>query len=248
MEQDNHTRAEMAVVLKYLRWHLTSLQLMGIRDWPMALQQEAAVGAGEREACPECSDALPLLEDIREDLGECTRCGLHRSRTKLVFGEGSPRARLVFVGEGPGFDEDRQGRPFVGRAGKLLDNMIRALGLRREEVYICNVVKCRPPSNRTPQADEIQVCSPFLVRQLEAIAPQAICALGACAAQTLLATTKAISGLRGKRLMWRGTALVCTFHPAYLLRNSSQKAASWQDLLVVQEILAEQRKGNSHEP
>lgn len=242
MKSEAHARADMALVLKHLRWHLTGLQLAGIRDCPMKPGQEPAGGAVESEAGDERRDALPLLEKIREDLGECTRCPLHRSRSKLVFGEGAPRARLVFVGEGPGFDEDRQGRPFVGRAGKLLENMIRALGLRREEVYICNVVKCRPPGNRTPEADEIRICSPFLVRQLEAIAPQAICALGACASQTLLGTTKAISGLRGQRLTWRGIALVCTFHPAYLLRNPSQKASSWQDLLVLQEILEERKE------
>lgn len=242
MESDGHARADMALVLKHLRWHLTGLQLAGIRDYPLKPAQETAGVAVESEACHEHGDALPLLEKVREDLGECARCALHRSRSHLVFGEGAPRARLVFVGEGPGFDEDRQGRPFVGRAGKLLDNMLRALGLRREEVYICNVVKCRPPGNRTPEADEIRICSPFLFRQLEAIAPQAVCALGACAAQTLLGTTKAISGLRGKRLTWRGTALVCTFHPAYLLRNPSQKASSWQDLLVLQGTLEERKE------
>jgi uracil-DNA glycosylase len=247
MKPHNRARTEMAAILRDLKWHLTSLHLMGIGDWPMKLRQEEAIGTVESAAAPEHAKALPLLSDLREDLGECTRCGLHQSRTKLVFGEGPPRARLVFVGEGPGFDEDRQGRPFVGRAGKLLDNMIRAMGLRREEVYICNVVKCRPPGNRNPLADEIQTCSPFLFRQLEAIAPQAICALGACAAQTLLATTQAISGLRGKTLTWRGTALVCTFHPAYLLRNPAQKASSWQDLLVLQGILEGHKEGNNNE-
>lgn len=247
MASGHNAATELAAVVKGLKWHLTGLQLMGIRDWSVRRQQEETVQAAQRETAAGREQAVRLLKDISEDLDECTRCRLHLSRTKIVFGEGCPHARLVFVGEGPGFDEDRQGRPFVGRAGKLLDNMLRALGLRREEVYICNVVKCRPPSNRTPQTDEIQICSPFLFRQLEAIAPQAICALGACAAQTLLGTTKAISGLRGKRLMWRGTALVCTYHPAYLLRNPSQKAASWQDLLVIQGILEEQKEGNSNE-
>jgi DNA polymerase len=185
-----------------------------------------------------------VLTDIREEIGECTRCRLHSSRTRIVFGEGSPQARLVFVGEGPGFDEDQQGRPFVGRAGKLLDKMIQALGLVREEVYIANVVKCRPPNNRTPQDDEIATCSPFLARQLEAIAPQVICALGACAAQTLLAAAKSISSLRNKKLLWRGIPLVCTFHPAYLLRNPSQKSSTWQDLLMAHEILTGTQEGN----
>jgi uracil-DNA glycosylase len=244
MESEHNAGAEIAAILKCLKWHLTGLHLMGIRDWPMKPRQEEPIHCLQSEAAPEQGNAEQVLMDIREHLGECTRCGLHRNRTQIVFGEGSPRARLVFVGEGPGFDEDRQGRPFVGRAGKLLDNMIKALGFRREEIYICNVVKCRPPSNRTPLPDEIQTCSPFLFRQLEALAPHAICALGACAAQTLLATTKAISGLRGKRLVWRGMPLVCTFHPAYLLRNPSQKASTWQDLLVVREILEGHKEGD----
>jgi uracil-DNA glycosylase len=244
MESELNAGADFAAILKCLKWHLTGLHLMGIRDWPMKPSGEETIHCLQSEAPPEQGNAEQLLLDIREHLGECTRCGLHPSRTKIVFGEGSPRARLVFVGEGPGFDEDRQGRPFVGRAGKLLDNMIKALGFRREEVYICNVVKCRPPNNRTPLPVEIQTCSPFLFRQIEALAPQAICALGACAAQTLLATTKAISGLRGKQLTWRGTPLVCTFHPAYLLRNPSQKAATWQDLLIVRETLEGQKGEN----
>ncbi len=178
-----------------------------------------------------------VLDDIKEDIGDCTRCRLHLSRTRVVFGEGAPRSRLVFVGEGPGFEEDQQGRPFVGRAGKLLDKMIKALGFSRGDVYIANVVKCRPPDNRTPLQDEMQVCSQFLFRQLETIAPEVICALGSCAAQALLAAVKPISALRGKRHSWRGRSLVCTYHPAYLLRNPSQKASSWQDLLVVRRIL-----------
>jgi DNA polymerase len=141
------------------------------------------------------------------------------------------------VGEGPGFDEDRLGRPFVGRAGKLLDKMIRSIGLEREQVYICNVVKCRPPDNRTPEADEIETCSPFLLQQLAALQPRVICALGACATQTLLATSSAVSRLRGKVHIWRGIPLIVTFHPAYLLRNPSQKSGTWQDLLLVHRIL-----------
>ena len=237
----------MAAVLKTLRWSLTSLQLAGISDWPVTQEQEAATTTTETEVRSDRGDASWRLLEIRQELGDCRRCGLHRGRSSLVFGEGAAQARLVFVGEGPGLDEDRQGRPFVGRAGKLLDNMIRALGLQREEVYICNVVKCRPPGNRTPESGEIQTCSPFLFRQLETIAPRVICALGACAAQTLLATTKAISSLRGRPLSWHGTALVCTFHPAYLLRNPAQKASSWQDLLVIQRILHAEKEVYDHE-
>lgn len=247
MEPNDRAGAQMAAVLKTLRWSLTSLQLAGISDWPVTQEQEAATTTTETEVRSDRGDASWRLLEIRQELGDCRRCGLHRGRSSLVFGEGAAQARLVFVGEGPGLDEDRQGRPFVGRAGKLLDNMIRALGLQREEVYICNVVKCRPPGNRVPEPGEIQTCSPFLFRQLETIAPRVICALGACAAQTLLATTKAISSLRGRPLSWRGTALVCTFHPAYLLRNPAQKASSWQDLLVIQRILHDDKEVYDHE-
>jgi len=196
------------------------------------------------EPLPAAPGAERLLLDIREELGDCKRCRLHSGRKHLVFGDGSPRAPLVFVGEGPGFDEDQQGRPFVGRAGKLLDKMIIAMGFLREEVYICNVVKCRPPENRTPNLDEIEVCSPFLLQQLSAIHPWAICALGACAAQTLLGTSKPISQLRAKIHTWRGIPMVCTYHPAYLLRAPTQKAAVWRDLLLIHDLLrAEGRKG-----
>src|SRR5579864_4785724 len=146
----------------------------------------------------EAAERVPgeTLDDIRSDLGECTRCRLHKARTKLVFGVGNPKAELVFVGEGPGHDEDIQGEPFVGRAGKLLTQMIEAMSLRREDVYICNVVKCRPPENRLPERDEIETCSPFLMRQIAVIGPKVICALGSCSAQTLLQTTQGISRFR----------------------------------------------------
>jgi uracil-DNA glycosylase family 4 len=177
------------------------------------------------------------LAQIRDELGECRRCRLHEGRSNLVFGEGPHSPSLVFVGEGPGFDEDRLGRPFVGRAGKLLDKMISAIGLNRGQVYICNVVKCRPPGNRTPNPDEIAVCSPFLMRQLEALNPKAICALGACAAHTLLGADSPISQLRGKVHRWHGIPLVCTYHPAYLLRSPAQKAATWKDLREILRIV-----------
>ncbi len=182
-----------------------------------------------------------LLEEIRSDLGDCRRCPLHRGRTHIVFGEGEPAARLVFVGEGPGADEDQQGRPFVGQAGQLLNKMIQAMGLRRQEVYICNVVKCRPPGNRVPLAEEIHQCAPFLIRQLEAIRPQVICTLGACASQTLLGSTAFISDLRRKIHLWRGIPLIATYHPAYLLRNGSKKADTWKDLQDVMELLSTER-------
>jgi uracil-DNA glycosylase len=177
------------------------------------------------------------LERIRQDLGECTRCRLHKGRTHIVFGVGSAKAQLVFVGEGPGHDEDVQGEPFVGRAGKLLTQMIEAMGLRREDVYICNVVKCRPPENRLPEKDEIATCSPFLIRQLAAIQPKVICCLGACAAQTLLATNQGISRFRGEWFDYLGAKLLATYHPAYLLRNPNAKGEVWKDLQKVMAVL-----------
>ena len=173
------------------------------------------------------------LERIRADIGDCTRCRLHKARTNIVFGVGNPKAELVFVGEGPGHDEDIQGIPFVGRAGKLLTQMIEAMGLQRNEVYICNVVKCRPPENRLPEKDEIATCSPFLMRQLGVIAPKVIVCLGACAAQTLLATNAGISKFRGQWFDFHGSKLIATYHPAYLLRNPPAKGEVWNDLKKV---------------
>ncbi len=170
---------------------------------------------------------------IRDDIGDCTRCKLHKGRNKIVFADGNPKAKLVFVGEGPGRDEDMQGLPFVGRAGKLLTSMIEAMGLQRQDVYICNVVKCRPPENRLPEPDEIKTCSPFLLRQLEVVDPKVIVALGACAAQTLLQTTRGISHFRGQWQEFRGRKLMATYHPAYLLRNPPAKADVWKDLQMV---------------
>jgi len=176
------------------------------------------------------------LLKIREDLGECTRCKLHKGRNKIVFGDGNPKAELVFVGEGPGADEDAQGLPFVGRAGKLLTQMIEAMGLQRKDVYICNVVKCRPPENRAPEPDEVAACSPFLIRQIDSIHPKVIVCLGATAAKTILNTTRGISQFRGEWLDWRGHKLMATYHPAYLLRNPPAKADVWKDL---QKVMAE---------
>jgi uracil-DNA glycosylase len=178
-------------------------------------------------------ETLPVIQD---DLGECTRCRLHKTRNKIVFGDGNPKAELVFVGEGPGADEDAQGLPFVGRAGKLLTQMIQAMGLQRSDVYICNVVKCRPPQNRQPEKDEVAQCSPFLLRQIDAIAPKVIVCLGATAAKLLLETDQGISQFRGQWLDFRGCKLMATYHPAYLLRNPAAKGDVWKDL---QKVMAE---------
>ncbi|HXC32033.1 MAG TPA: uracil-DNA glycosylase [Verrucomicrobiae bacterium] len=177
------------------------------------------------------------LERIRQDLGDCTRCRLHKQRHNIVFGQGNARAELVFVGEGPGHDEDMQGLAFVGRAGKLLTQMIEAMGLTRESVYICNVVKCRPPENRKPEDDEMATCSPFLFRQLDVIKPKAVVCLGATAAQALLKTKDSISRFRGVWFDYRGSKLLATYHPAYLLRNPNAKPDVWKDLQKVMALL-----------
>jgi len=195
-------------------------------------------------------DPVAALKFIREDLGDCTRCKLHKQgRKQIVFGVGNPCAELMFVGEGPGADEDAQGEPFVGRAGQLLNNMIKAMGLRREDVYIANVVKCRPPGNRTPERDECETCSPFLMRQIAVIKPKVVVALGAVSAKNLLAINAPMSELRGRWYdfkpagvrssdpSWPGARLAVTYHPAFLLRDPRQKGEAWKDLQMVMKYL-----------
>ncbi|HLL55218.1 MAG TPA: uracil-DNA glycosylase, partial [Myxococcaceae bacterium] len=184
------------------------------------------------------------LDEVRRELGDCQRCKLCKTRKNLVFGVGNPRAELVFVGEGPGEQEDLQGIPFVGPAGELLTKMIEAMGFSRDDVYICNVVKCRPPGNRNPEPDEIESCEPFLKAQLASIQPKVIVALGKFAAQTLLRDTTAISRMRGHWREYSGIKLMPTFHPAYLLRTPGDKKLVWQDLQQVMKLLGkEPRKG-----
>jgi len=217
-----------------------------VETWPAPPRLDvfpAASGPSLFEAMNRIPD--DTLLKIQTDLGDCTRCKLHRGRTKLVFGDGNPKADLVFVGEGPGRDEDQQGLPFVGRAGKLLTQMIEAMGLQRKDVYICNVVKCRPPENRTPEKVEVETCSPFLLRQLDAISPKVIVCLGSVAAQTLLETNRGISHFRGEWLEFRGRKLMATYHPAYLLRNPSAKGEVWKDLQKVMAVLGLQGKKGS---
>ncbi len=182
--------------------------------------------------------ARESLEAVKNDLGDCRRCRLSKTRTKIVFGSGNPHARLIFVGEGPGRDEDLQGKPFVGAAGKLLTKIIHAMGLTRDQVYICNIIKCRPPGNRNPHPDEISECAPFLNRQILAIEPDLICALGTFSAQTLLATREYISRLRGRFHDYRGIRLLPTYHPAYLLRNPAKKRDVWEDMQKLMACLA----------
>ncbi|HEX4020893.1 MAG TPA: uracil-DNA glycosylase [Acidobacteriaceae bacterium] len=177
------------------------------------------------------------LVDIRDDLGDCTRCPLCETRNKIVFGDGDPNAALMFVGEGPGADEDAQGLPFVGRGGQLLNNMISAMGLRRDQVYIANIVKCRPPQNRVPEPIEANTCTPFLFRQIEAVQPRMLVALGATAATYLLGVKTSLSSLRGRIHDCHGAKLIVTYHPAYLLRDPRQKGEAWKDLQLAMQFL-----------
>jgi DNA polymerase len=199
-----------------------------------AVSEELPVSIPESAA----ADPATALRMIREDIGDCTRCVLHKQgRKQIVFGVGNPNAELMFIGEAPGADEDIQGEPFVGRAGQLLTNMIKAMGVQREDVYIANIIKCRPPNNRTPERDECETCSPFLMRQIAAIKPKVIVALGAVAARTLLAINAPMSELRGQWYDFRGTKLAVTYHPAFLLRDPRQKKEAWKDLQMVMKEL-----------
>jgi uracil-DNA glycosylase len=226
---------EVTEILGQLRGHLERAAARGV------LRVPAAPAAPATATAP--AVALPVvpaeLEEVRADLGDCNRCKLHRTRQHIVFGVGSPQAALAFVGEAPGADEDAQGEPFVGAAGQLLTKMINAMGWRREEVYIMNILKCRPPGNRNPEADEIAECEPFLIRQLAAIRPQMIVALGKFAAQCLLRKSDTpIGALRGKFHAYQGIPVMPTYHPAYLLRTPSAKRQVWDDLqLVMGELL-----------
>jgi len=221
--------------------HLRFFQELGV----------AGVGRHERisrsDAAPEVVDIAPVtfsrspedaLASIRHDIGDCTRCKLHTlGRRQIVFGVGNPSADLMFVGEAPGADEDIQGIPFVGRAGQLLTKIIEAIGLRREDVYIANVIKCRPPENRNPEPDEVETCEPFLFRQIDSIQPKVIVALGTFAAKALLKTQDSISRMRGRVYDYRGAKLIPTFHPAFLLRSPDRKRDVWEDMKKVRALL-----------
>lgn len=231
--------------------HLTLFREMGVegvsRDpvWRTrpgaASEPDASSGPGQVEPRLTPGESPPArdLAAVQEELGPCTRCALHRTRTHLVFGVGNPRADLMFVGEAPGRDEDRQGVPFVGRAGQLLTRIIEAIDLRRDDVYIANVIKCRPPNNRNPAPDEVATCEPFLFGQIDAIRPTVIVALGTFAIRTLLRTDEPISRLRGRVFDYRGARLVPTFHPAYLLRSPDKKRDVWEDMKRVRAMLRE---------
>jgi DNA polymerase len=206
-------------------------QILSQEDQPISPRKQSFSSPEIADAVPE-ADRAAALQLIRDELGDCTRCPLHSGRNKLVFGDGSASARLMFIGEGPGADEDAQGLPFVGRAGQLLNNMIAAMGLKREEVYIANVVKCRPPGNRVPEPEEGATCSPFLFSQIDVVRPEVLVALGATAATYLLGHRQPLAGLRGRVHSVRGTKLIVTYHPAYLLRDPRQKKEAWADLQI----------------
>ena len=214
-------RDELREIVGGVRQHAELLRRMGVWSLPGRPKQEIL--------------DVPVrgLAVVREDLGECTRCKLSGTRTKIVFGVGAEETALMFVGEAPGAEEDRRGEPFVGAAGQLLDKMIAAMGWSRESVYIANVLKCRPPGNRDPQPDEVAQCFPFLVRQIEAVKPLIIVALGKPATHSLLSTTAPISALRGRFHEFRGVKVMPTFHPAFLLRDPTRKRDAWSDLKQV---------------
>jgi len=210
-----------------LKSYLEYLKGMGINSLP----------ASETKADEPGQSNVITLEEVRKELGDCKRCKLHRTRRTIVFGEGNEKATLMFIGEGPGYDEDVQGKPFVGRAGQLLTKIIESINLSREEVYIANIIKCRPPQNRNPEPDEIQSCNPFLTKQISAIQPKIICALGTFSAQTLLKTDAKISALRGKFYDLEGIKVIPTYHPAFLLRNPEKKREVWEDMKKIAEWL-----------
>jgi len=236
-----------------LKSYLEYLKGLGITELPLfsngnekIYQSDVSNGAGAIHESPlpyrmaNLSPSEPeRLEEIRNELGDCRRCKLHRTRRTIVFGEGNKKARLMLIGEGPGNDEDVQGRPFVGKAGQLLTKILQAIEIEREEVYIANIIKCRPPQNRNPEPDEIENCYPFLLKQIQAIRPWIICALGTFSAQTLLKTDVKITALRGKVYDFSGIQLFPTYHPAYLLRNPEKKREVWEDMKQIAKALAE---------
>jgi DNA polymerase len=214
-------------LISNLKTYLEYLKGMGIVSLPASGMKADEPG----------QSIMITLEDVRKELGDCKRCKLHRGRKTIVFGEGNERATLMLIGEGPGYDEDVQGRPFVGKAGQLLTKILQSINLPREEVYIANIIKCRPPQNRNPEPDEIQSCSPFLMKQIEAIQPKIICALGTFSAQTLLKTETKITALRGKLFDLEGIKVIPTYHPAFLLRNPERKREVWEDMKKIVELI-----------
>jgi uracil-DNA glycosylase len=245
--------AELATLVNSLRRHLQRQQRRGVRFvarpeiatmTPAAVENKKPVdNSGQRKSGQPDKGKVTSLEELRENIGDCRRCKLHSGRTHVVFGIGNPNAKLMFVGEGPGRDEDLNGEPFVGRAGQLLTDIItKGMGLSREDVYIANVVKCRPPQSRNPEPDEVASCEPFLKKQIELIRPEIIVALGKFAVQTLLQSKVPITRLRGNWHTYMGIKLMPTFHPAYLLRNPGDKKLVWED---IKKVIKEMQSENS---
>lgn len=245
---------------KQIAAHVDYYRELGIYDFyrqqvsqPSQPEEPTPVTASGRSsdlfdsALPVIQDKSAALKSIREDIGDCTRCRLHKQRKNIVFGVGNVNADIMFVGEGPGADEDERGEPFVGRAGQLLNNMISAMGIKRSDVYIANVVKCRPPGNRTPERDECDTCGPFLLRQIEVIRPKVIVALGAVAAKYMLGINDSMANLRGRWYDVKGSRLAVTYHPAYLLRDPRQKKEAWKDLQMVMKFLGLKASSKSPE-
>jgi uracil-DNA glycosylase len=233
MHTDDITRRQYLEAMGIPVWERRALSVVPVADAAVETPtvSKAAVLSGPKQTN---SDWAPLEAAVRT----CTKCALHKTRTQTVFGVGNHRAQWMFIGEAPGADEDAQGEPFVGRAGQLLNAMLAALGLKREEVFIANVLKCRPPNNRDPQADEVEQCEPYLIRQIELIQPKLIVALGRHAAHSLLKTDLALARLRGQALSYQNIPLVVTYHPAYLLRTPSDKRKAWEDLRRARSIIA----------
>jgi uracil-DNA glycosylase family 4 len=242
-ENDMEARKELLELVSALKVHVVSSE--ETKGYGNIVYRASDIQRGSEGMIEDQNEGEPgvvysragRLEDIRLEIGDCRRCDLNRTRKNLVFGEGSPEAELVFVGEAPGENEDIQGKPFVGRAGQLLTRIIEAMGLKRSDVYICNILKCRPPENRNPRPEEIQICEPFLIQQLQAIRPKVICAMGTFAAKTLLKTEMPISKLRGSFHTYHGIELMPTYHPAYLLRNPAGKKQVWSDMQMIMELL-----------
>jgi uracil-DNA glycosylase family 4 len=219
---------KMGEMITDLKSYLEYLKGMGISSLPTSEGNSKKTSRSE----------IPTLAEVQKELGDCQRCKLHRTRRTIVFGEGNEKSSLMFIGEGPGYDEDVQGRPFVGKAGQLLTKILQSINLSREEVYIANIIKCRPPQNRNPEPDEIQSCNPFLMKQIRVIQPKIICALGTFSAQTLLKTDTKITALRGKLFDLEGIKVIPTYHPAFLLRNPERKREVWEDMKKIAELIA----------
>lgn len=234
--------SEKSDILDDVKNLLEYAKALGMREIPAGEASSKPKSTHTQMVSPGENGESPLsgaktLEEIRTAIGDCRRCKLCKARKNIVFGVGNPGAELMFIGEGPGHDEDVQGIPFVGRAGQLLTKIIEAMGYKRDDVYIANIVKCRPPNNRNPEPDEVAECIPFLIRQAELIGPKCIVCLGSVATQNLLGTEAKITGLRGKFKEWQGIPVMPTYHPAFLLRNPNMKKPVWEDMQVVMKML-----------